>query len=175
MKVNKAPLYITALVVLSLLILQLIHTIIGPKYILNLSSSLPIGIYRITPFDGRLRRGKIAWIKTPESAGRFIYDRGWLPHGWPLLKHIEAIPGDTFSITSSTFSVNNKYIGPVFNQDSKGKPLPKLRGNFRVQAGHFLPVATNIEKSFDGRYFGAIPQTYIIAIAVPILIYKEHS
>lgn len=171
MHINKKPLYIVGAVVICLIVMQTINSMTGPHFLLNLSSSEPLGIYRLRPFNGTLRRGEIVWMKAPQKAGAFIYERGWLPRGWPLLKHVMAVPGDTFCITDTTLTVNGALVGPVTDRDRKGQPLPRIRGYFDVSAGSFLPVATNIANSFDGRYFGTVPASSIIAIATPVVTF----
>lgn len=171
MRIDKKPLFIAGTVVIFLVVMQTISSLTGPYFVLNLSSSEPLGIYRLRPFSGTLRRGEIVWMKAPQKAGAFIYDRGWLPHGWPLLKHIKAIPGDTFCITDTSLTVNGAFVGPVTDRDRKGQLLPRIRGCYDVPAGHFLPVATNIANSFDGRYFGTVPASSIIAFAIPVMTF----
>ena len=168
---NKKPLKIAIGVISVCLLVQVIVSLSGPKFVLNLSSSLPIGVYKIRPFNGSLQRGDTVWITPPQLIGNFIYENGWLPRGWPLLKIAAAIPGDHYEITDTNIAVNNERIGPVFLQDSKGNFLPKIRGRFIVGKNQFLPIATNIEKSFDGRYFGAMPQSNIIAFADPLIVF----
>ncbi|MBT1077204.1 S26 family signal peptidase [Geobacter grbiciae] len=171
MRINKKPLFIAVTVVVCLAVMQIINSLTGPYFVLNLSSSEPLGIYRLKPFSGTLRRGEIVWMKAPQKAGAFIYDRGWLPRGWPLLKHIKAIPGDIFCITDTSLTVNGALVGPVSDRDRKGQTLPRIRGCSDVAAGHFLPVATNIANSFDGRYFGTVPASSIIAVATPVMTF----
>ena len=127
-----------------------------PRYYLNLSNSEPVGIYKLLPFDGHLKVGDLVVFKVPEKAASYIYGRGWLPDGWPLIKNVGALPGDKVIISDSSLKINDVDIGPVFNKDHKGKFLPKLRGEIDIPEGYFLPISTVIQNSFDGRYFGAV-------------------
>lgn len=140
---------------------------------LNLSNSEPWGIYRLSPFDGHFIRGELVIMEVPVQARPYVYGRGWLPEGGLLLKSIGAVPGDQVMIASDGILINQQYSGPVYNQDSQGKPLPELRGSFRIQPGYFLPLATAIPNSFDGRYFGPVPLRMILGKAKPILIFKK--
>lgn len=140
---------------------------------LNLSDSEPWGIYRLTPFDGHLFIGELVIMEVPVPARPYVYGRGWLPEDGLLLKSIGAMPGDQVMIASDGIRINQQYFGPVFKQDSQGKPLPELRGSFRIQPGYFLPLATAIPNSFDGRYFGPVPLRMILGKAKPILIFKK--
>ena len=142
-------------------------------YYLNLSDSEPWGIYRLTPFDGHLMRGEFVIMKVPEQARPVVYGRGWLPEGGLLLKNVGAVPGDRVVIASDGIRINRQYAGPIFTRDSQGRPLPELRGAFRIQPGHFLPLAAAIPNSFDGRYFGPVPLRLILGQAEPVLIFKR--
>ena len=143
------------------------------SYYLNFSSSQPIGIYHKPLFNGHLQKNDLVFIKVPSAIQDYVYGRKWLPKGGLLLKNVGGLPGDVFQITNNTFSINQVYIGPVSHFDSQGRPLPCLRGTYKVKNGYFLPVSTWIPNSFDGRYFGAIPVKLIIGKAKPILIFKK--
>ena len=149
-----------------------IHALSKPssrRFILNLTGSEPRGIYFLKPFDGALHRGDLVFMKCPPGYEKFIYGRKWLPNGWPLLKTVRGIPGDGFCISEMDVSVEGKRLGPVYSYDRQGLPLPVLRGCRRVPAKHFLPIATGLENSFDGRYFGAVPESLITGKAELII------
>ena len=54
------------------------------------------------------------------------------------------------------FIINDVIVGPVFAEDSRGRPLPRIEGCRRLKNGEFLPLSTFKERSFDGRYYGAV-------------------
>jgi conjugative transfer signal peptidase TraF len=142
-------------------------------YYLNLSDSEPRGIYQLRPFDGHLIPGELIIMEVPVQARPYVYGRGWLPKDGLLLKNVGAVPGDQVMISIDGIMINQKYTGPVFTRDSQGKPLPEIRGSFRVPPGSFLPLATAVPNSFDGRYFGPVPQRLIVGKAKPVLIFKK--
>jgi conjugative transfer signal peptidase TraF len=142
---------------------------------LNLSDSEPWGIYRLTPFDGHVFIGELVIMEVPVPARPVVYGRGWLPEGGLLLKSIGAVLGDQVMIANDAIFINQQYSGPVYHQDSQGKPLPELRGSFRIQPGYFLPLATAIPNSFDGRYFGPVSLRLILGKAKPVLIFKKYE
>jgi type IV secretory pathway protease TraF len=76
-------------------------------------------------------------------------------------------------IANDRMMINQEYIGPIFKRDSQGKPLPEIRGSFRIKPGCFLPLATAIPNSFDGRYFGSVPMRLIVGKAKLVLIFKK--
>ena len=166
---NSKPLKIVFGVFLFLGVIQVILHASGCRFFLNLTGSEPRGIYLERPFDGTLHRGDLVFMKCPPGFEKFIYGRKWLPYGWPLLKTVRGIPGDGYCVSETDVSVEGKRFGPVFSFDRQGQPLPVLRGCWRVPPRHFLPIATGLDNSFDGRYFGAVPDSLIIGKAVPVI------
>ena len=141
-----------------------------PKsYYLNISPSVPLGIYRLTS-PVNLTVGDLVVFDPPEGAHSYIYGRRWLPEGWPLIKYIGALQGGTYSLKDDSLFVNNRYIGPVYDQDDEGSTLPKITGTHTVEPGMFLPVSP-YSRSFDGRYFGTIPVNSIKGKASPLWLY----
>jgi len=145
-----------------------------PKKIfyINLSASFPRGIYLIQKFQSSDIKPGVAVIFDPPTAARpLIYGRGWLPSGWPLIKDVGAVSGDTYTVAGGCFCINGRYVGQVFNQDTEGKPLPVIKGTETVKPGEFLPVSTHIPHSFDGRYFGPVAMAAIRGKAIPVWMY----
>ena len=173
--VVKMKIHQLSIVVILLFLAGLVLQVMQIPFYLNLSDSEPWGLYRLTKFTGHLDKGELIIMKVPVQARPYVYGRGWLPKGRLLLKNVGALTGDQVTITNDKISINQKDIGPVFQQDHQGKPLPKLRGSFRIQPGYFLPLATAIPNSFDGRYFGPVPLRLIVGEAIPVLIFKPQS
>lgn len=140
-------------------------------YYINCSPSVPKGIYKKIPVTESLQKGDLVLMEIPEDMKVYVYDRGWLPHGAVLLKEVGGLSGDTYSVIEGIFFVNNEPIGRVFEKDRKGLPLPALNGSYVVNEGDFLPVATGIATSFDGRYYGSVSQELIRGIAKPVVIW----
>jgi conjugative transfer signal peptidase TraF len=161
------------IIIIFVLLAGLILMVKKVPYYLNLSDSEPWGIYQLTPFDGHLYTGELVIMEVPVQARPYVYGRGWLPKGGLLLKNIGAIPGDQVMISNNGIIINHKYTGPVFTKDSQGKPLPEIRGSFRIPPGSFLPLSTAVPNSFDGRYFGPVPLRLIVGKAKPVLIFKK--
>ena len=104
-------------------------------------------------------------------AAALIYGRGWLPQGMPLLKPVGGLEGDTYCLKEGYFIVNGVVAGPVFLLDSQGLPLPQVAGCRHVKHDEFLPVSSHIERSFDGRYMGAVRTSDVIGTGFPLLTY----
>jgi conjugative transfer signal peptidase TraF len=166
---NSKPLKIVFAVFLFLAIVQVISFASGYHFFLNLTGSEPRGVYLQRPFDGTLHRGDLVFMKCPPGFEKFVYGRKWLPNGWPLLKTVRGIPGDCFCVSENDVSVEGKRFGPVFPRDRQGLQLPVIRGCRSIPPHHFLPIATGLENSFDGRYFGAVPDSLITGKAELII------
>ena len=133
----------------------------------NRSASLPMGYYLSLPL-GTLKEGDLVLVDLPQEMELYAVDRGWMEHGEMLLKKIGGLEGDSYYVDDRIFEIDGKYIGPVYEKDSQGLPMPVLRGNFVVKEGYFLPVADRRPNSFDGRYFGDVPLASIKGKVVPL-------
>lgn len=172
MKINTRPLNIMLVVFLLLTAIEVVRSNTDRRYWLNLSRSEPIGLYVVTPLHGNLRQGETVLMRCPQGFQKYLYGRKWLPEGWSLFKTVGGVPGDTFCVSNDGFTVHGKVLGPVYSTDGKGLPMPVIRGCRSVQENHFLPVATGLKSSFDGRYFGAVPVSLVIGIARPVLTFQ---
>lgn len=155
---------------IGLLILSFPTSFHPKAFYLNLSSSMPRGLYRVTP-PGTIKRGERVIFSPPGWAQPFIYGRRWLPQGWPILKYVGALEGDTYCVQGKAFLVNQKYTGPVFVKDGEGRALYPAIGRHLVEKNSFLPVSTHIPNSFDGRYFGTVPLSAIKGKASPVWMF----
>jgi len=175
MKGGNKPIFIVLAVIGFIAATQTVKVATGPILWLNLSSSEPLGLYRMEPSSKVVRRGEIVVMECPKGYEPYLYGRKWLPHGWPLFKTVGATSGDTYCVTDNMLSINGIPIGRVFSSDSKGLSLPAVRGCRTIPKGHFLPIATGLENSFDGRYFGDVHESLVIGTAKPLLTYHRKS
>lgn len=168
-KIRSRPMFYTGIALLFLPLLFMCNFETG-LYI-NVTASEPIGIYRAVSYQ-ELKYGDYVVFDVPDSAAIAV-ERGWMREGQRMLKKVYALPGDTYQITDEEILVKGSTAGPVFDRDREGEALPKLRGDFTVRADYFLPIASRKPNSFDGRYFGDVPQSLIIKKVEPILLIPE--
>ena len=161
---------ITVVIVVTLITYQIFNKS-ERRYWLNMTDSEPVGLYRLEKLTAPPRLGDIVIMVCPPGYERYLYGRKWLPSGWPLFKTIGGVPGDIFCISSTGFTINNKFIGPVYRHDREGRELPIMNGCKNVRANYVLPVATGLKTSFDGRYFGDVPLSLIKGKAVPMVTF----
>ncbi|NLW36878.1 MAG: S26 family signal peptidase [Syntrophorhabdus aromaticivorans] len=153
-----------------LLLLSFPMSKLQKHYYLNLSPSVPLGLYRMSP-PATLGVGDLVVFDPPPRVQAYIYGRRWLPQGWPLIKYVGALPGDTYSVKDVSLYINNRYMGPVYDQDNEGNRPPRITGIRTVEPGTFLPLSTHITHSFDGRYFGTVELASIKGKALPVWTY----
>lgn len=136
----------------------------GYQLVVNTSPSMPSGVYWIAHGATPMERGSVVLFAPPDGARELVYGRGWLPEGMPLLKTIGGLAGDAYCVRDGHFIVAGADIGLVFLLDSQGLPLPQIAGCRRVGVGEFLPIASTLDRSFDGRYMGAVSQRYVLGV-----------
>jgi conjugative transfer signal peptidase TraF len=151
----------------------------------NESPSLPIGIWRVSPLVGDLRRDDIVSFCPPDTpAFRKARLRGYVGRGLceggyePLLKPVAAIAGDRLTRTDEGISINGHLIvnSKGLGRDGSGQVLPSPAGNSLVVArGEVWLVSSYNPLSFDSRYFGPVPISNIEGLARPLIVIRPPS
>ena len=160
---------------LSVAVLIAQATIACPSHFvrLNVTASMPIGVYRQT---GRaITRGAIVGACVPPPYAGLAYARGYLHSGIcplgvrPVMKYVAAVPGDSVEIRWSGVSVNGRRIANtgILPADSLGRVIPSLVGSYVVGPDQYWLISNRSPGSFDSRYFG--PVTEILGVVEPIL------
>lgn len=143
---------------------------------INLTGSIPAGIYRIE--KGPLNRGDIVLACLSAHAASFARDREYVPSGScpdgsaPIGKPIVALAGDTVHVDSVGVRVNGRLLrhSGQYPRDSRGRPLSGVKhGVYVVEDGHAWLISAFSGTSFDSRYFGPVPTSQIVAKVRPIL------
>jgi conjugative transfer signal peptidase TraF len=137
------------------------------KLIWNASPSVPTGLYGLRPVED-LHIGDLVAVAPPDPLARFLAQRGSLPEGVLLLKHVAALPGQKICREGTTVSVDGVPVGSARETDHSGQPLPVWQGCHRLQRGEIFLLNQGVPDSLDGRYFGVIPLQSILGRAVPL-------
>jgi conjugative transfer signal peptidase TraF len=146
---------------------------------LNLSASLPSGLYFLIPItlSRPLERGDLVVACPPASVASFGRARGFLgfglcPGGVPeLLKPVGALPGDRVAVRGGFLVVNGCPVAGalVLPEDSRGRPLsPFSNSDLEVPADSVFLLSTHSPRSWDSRYFGPVPLGSVRARAIPL-------
>jgi conjugative transfer signal peptidase TraF len=146
---------IVAILVLSLL--GVITYRLGLR--VNVTSSLPVGLYRLTNVTPR--RGDLVAFNLPEDNPYATIARSRNYGGSnirPFLKRLAAVPGDIIKIGRQGLCINDRIIpnSAFHNWDKMGRPLPRYLVAGTVPTGKALVLSGYNPMSFDGRYFGLL-------------------
>lgn len=152
---------VLAFIAVSVVIVALTASVKFPtKLIWNASASVPIGLYAVRP-AGALHIGELVVIMPPEPLASFLADRGYLPKGVPLLKHILALPPQTVCRIDDTISIDALPVGRALARDRRGRTLPTWQSCRVVSGGDVFLMNRWPADSLDGRYFGPLPAAAI--------------
>ncbi|GGZ32583.1 S26 family signal peptidase [Asticcacaulis endophyticus] len=138
-----------------------------PKLIWNTSASVPVGLYVVRSENWRKPKTIVA-AQAPHVTAQWMSDRGYLPLGVPLLKHIEALPGQKVCRLDRIITIDGTVVGEALSRDRIGRPLPVWRGCQTIGAHQVFLMNTGARDSFDGRYFGLTDAARVIGKAVPV-------
>ena len=146
---------------------------------LNLSASMPAGLYRVRT-GATPTRGMTAVVCLPAELGRLGMARGYLQGGRclgsvePVLKPVAAVAGDTVDVTAAGVSVNGVVIVPPgLALDRAGRPASPMRpGHYIVPAGAVWLLSAHSARSWDSRYYGPVPVAGVRGRAWPLLVLR---
>jgi conjugative transfer signal peptidase TraF len=139
----------------------------GPAFVWNASPSAPIGLYRLAPVS-HIEGPDLVVVAPPEPLASFLAERGYLPRGVPLIKRVLAVAGDHVCRHGPTIIAFDHPYGAARERDSLGRPLPSWQGCRTLAEGEVFLMNWDAADSFDGRYFGPLPVTAIVARALPV-------
>lgn len=139
---------------------------------INLSSSIPTGLY-VRDFWGELKDGDFVVYRPNGQTITIGLENGYFKSSKQLfIKKAELVNGGTYSIDAVTrdFVVDGSLVGKCLEYDFAGHEMPFEPGVYEIGNDEFLPVGI-AERSFDGRYTGAVSKKNIVCKAVPLLMF----
>lgn len=137
-----------------------------PRLVWNASASVPVGLYAAHPADGA-KRGDLVAAHPPAPVARLMAERGYLPRGVPMLKHVTAVEGQVVCRSGRVVTIDGKRVAEARPHDRMGRPLPRWSGCRRLRSGEIFLLNPASPDSFDGRYFGPVSARAIIAVLTP--------
>ncbi|KTD04000.1 conjugal transfer protein TraF [Legionella geestiana] len=164
---------------ISLLVLAYLLIVMGFR--INLTDSIPVGLYRVTQV-GDLKNVYVIFCPDHRPAFRLGLDRNYIDPGLHcggygyLMKKVVAIPGDILSITDAGVFVNQARIPfsrPKLN-DGLNRPLPQWHvTNYQLGKNELMTMTSQSEWSFDGRYYGLVHAGQIKGMLRPLWVIKN--
>lgn len=145
-----------------------------PRLLWNASASVPIGLYAIHP-AGRLTAGELLVVRPPAALAQFMAACRYLALGVPLIKHVAALPGQIVCRSGRMITVNGIAEAEALDRDTRGRELPVWQGCRTIQLHEVFLMNADVMDSFDGRYFGPLPDSTIIGSATPLWLPGQQS
>jgi conjugative transfer signal peptidase TraF len=138
-------------------------------YRINLSPSVPTGIWRIQ--EGKHEKGGYVIVSPSDHLGyRLAVERGYLPGFSPMLKRVVGLEGDFISYDrqEKAVTVNGEYIlmTEIISQDTEGRSLPAASFPVTLEKGEVWLASENI-RGYDSRYFGPVSDDLLQGV-VPV-------
>jgi conjugative transfer signal peptidase TraF len=132
---------------------------------LNISSSMPIGIYKLQS-SSDFKKGDLVEVCLPANLAKYGFDRGYISKGScsngyaPLIKEVIATPNDYVVMNQAGITVNKVFYDFKQQQfDSQNRALTPQ--NIDQKIAGFLLIGNNSKNSWDSRYFGVIDSSNI--------------
>ena len=140
------------------------------NYVINVTPSLPLGIYRLKKPDN-LKTGDVVLFDLNVDIKERMAERGYIPDKkTKLLKTIGAFENNKIEIIDNFLYVDDENYGEILTYDLSGSKLPQIE--IKVEKGYFLAL-TKQNLSFDSRYFGQIKLERIEKKAELIYRFKD--
>jgi conjugative transfer signal peptidase TraF len=143
----------------------------------NVSRSLPLGVYRIIGDASLARRGSVVIVCLPSEWEKFALQRGILQPGhcegggFGLGKIVVGIPGDVIEFSEDGIAVNG---APIRNSnplkwDGQGRGMPHYPWNsYTLKADELWLFSPYHPAAFDSRYFGPVSNAHVQGVARPL-------
>ena len=163
----------TAIVGSDFLGLGMVSDAVGVR--INTSGSIPVGLYWMT--DRQIEKGEYVLLCPPpgnvfdEAKKRGYFGAGFCPGDYAyLMKKILAAKKDTVVLADDGVHVNGELLplSTPLLADKQGRPLPVLRGEFRLGDSDLLLMTDVSPISFDSRYFGLVNRSQIKGVIRPV-------
>lgn len=134
---------------------------------INLTDSIPVGLYRIKAIKN-VKNMKHAYVifcpddkpVFQQARGRGYIDHGLCPGGYGyLMKKVVATQGDRISVTPEGVFVNQTLIplSKPQSNDRMHRPLSRFQAfNYQLKADELMTMTNQSAWSFDSRYYGPV-------------------
>ncbi len=139
------------------------------RLIWNRTASAPQGLYWLS--DGPHTAGRWAVVSSQSGEAQWANAHGFTGEGWPLIKQISGVSGDTICRNGAQISINGKPVADALLTDNARKNLPAWSGCFVLKDDEVFLLNAH-PRSLDGRYFGPSSVDDLDGVAVLIFEWK---
>ena len=124
--------------------------ILSKTYVINVTPSIPLGIYKLENFDGILKKGDLVVYEIDSKYKNLTNIKGTM---FKPVKPVAAFYEDKVEIKGNRIYVNGEDYGEIF---------PEISSNFngKIKEDEVLTLS-KVRGTFDGRYYGAIKKSKI--------------
>jgi conjugative transfer signal peptidase TraF len=141
---------------------------------LNLSASMPRGIYVLT--TAPLQRGAIVAFCVNREAASLALARHYLGPGTcpdgrePLVKNAVGVAADVVVTSRESVEVNGVALAAshTLERDSRGRSIAHYPFGQHVMGPYELWVFSSAPRSWDSRYFGPVHVDQVVGIVKPV-------
>ena len=124
--------------------------ILSKIYVINVTPSIPLGIYKLEKFDGVLKKGDLVVYEVDDKYKNLTSIKRTM---FKSVKPVAAFYEDKVEIKDNRIYVNGEDYGDIFS-----KILSTFNG--KIQKDEILTLS-KVKGTFDGRYYGAIKKSKI--------------
>lgn len=150
----------------------------------NLTESVPLGLYRPSDADEPLAAGTMIRFCLTEDHARILAGRPFLRSGTcpkqtqEIAKPIVGVPGDRIRHTAEGVSINGTALpaSPTYPTDSYALPMPHVEFGERVLGeGEYWVHSPYVDRALDSRVNGPVRRNQIRGRWTPLLTWTTHS
>lgn len=146
-------------------------------FIVNISKSLPLGIYKTYPITEVIKEGDIVVFIPNEKNKNFMIERGYLGKDnlvKTLMKKVVGVEGDIFTVKKTPLGLvlyknEETILGGVATRDSKYRELNHI-SYLKLEKDEYFLVGESFN-SYDSRYFGSVKKEEILYKASAIFTF----
>lgn len=135
---------------------------------INLTASLPRGVYRLYP-QKQILRGDVVLVIDLDDIG---INRSLCPQRG-MLKIAAALSGDVIGSDGRSIFINGGRLdySDIFKLDKYGKALPHQTYPYAVPSGCVYLASTHLH-GYDSRYFGPVSLSHVAGVAEMVLSFE---
>lgn len=121
--------------------------ILSKIYVINVTPSIPLGIYKLEKFDGVLKKGDLVVYEVDDKYKNLTSIKRTM---FKSVKPVAAFYEDKVEIKDNRIYVNGEDYGEIFS---------KVSSNFngKMKEDEVLTLS-KVRGTFDGRYYGAMKE-----------------